>query len=83
MASSRNNTLAFSSAGSRILSGTDDATGSFGAIQFLKESTIDQCVATNVEDTSDLEDTFSAGTVIYGNFTTVGISSGLVALHRV
>ena len=83
MASSRNNTLAFSSGGSRILSGTDDDTGSFGAIQFLKESTINQCIATNVDDASDLEDTFSAGTIIYGNFTTVGISSGLVALHKI
>ena len=83
MASSRNNTLEFSSAGSKILSGTDNASGSFGAIQCLKQSTIDTLTATNVNDTSDLLTTFDAGTIIYGNFTAVGISSGLVALHKV
>jgi hypothetical protein len=83
MASSRNNALEFSSAGSRILSGSDNETGSFGAIQFLKDSTLNAVTATNVSGTSDLLTSFGAGTIIYGNFTTVGTSAGLVALHRV
>ena len=83
MARSRNNALEFSSAGSRILSGTDNDSGSFGAIQFLKDSTLNLVTATNVSGTSDLLTTFGAGTIIYGNFTAVGISSGLVALHKV
>lgn len=84
MASSRNNALEFSSAGSIILSGAATSTGSFGAIQFLKDSTLSGTLtATNVSGSASLLTTFGAGTIIYGNFTTVQISSGLVALHRV
>lgn len=81
MASSRNNTLEFSSAGSIILSGSSSYSGNagnIGAIQFLKDSEIDEVGATNIYaadgttlDTDDLADTFNAGTIIYGNFTFV------------
>jgi hypothetical protein len=84
MASSRNNALEFSSAGSTILSGAATSSGRFGAIQFLKDSTLSGTLtATNVSGSASLLTTFGAGTIIYGNFTTVQISSGLVALHRV
>jgi hypothetical protein len=86
MASSRNNALEFSSAGSKILRGAASDTGRFGAIQFLSDSTLSGTLtATNVDGTADLltVGTFGAGTIIYGNFTTVQISSGCVALHKV
>jgi hypothetical protein len=88
MASSRNNALEFSSAGSVILKkGTTDTfnTSTFGAIQVLKDCTISSVTATNVDNSSSLHDSFGAGTIIYGNFSaiTLGGSSGTVALHKV
>ena len=85
MASSRNNALEFSSVGSRILSGTDNDSGSFGVIQFLKDSTLAGLTATNVDNSADLLTSFGAGTIIYGNFTSVEVSgaASLVQLHKV
>lgn len=93
MASSRNNTLEFSSAGSIIVSGANSYTGGagkFGAIQCLKDTEIDEVNALNIYnkdgttlDTDALADTFNAGTIIYGDFTDIALVSGLVALHRV
>ena len=43
MARSRNNALEFSSAGSIVINAADGATaGPFGAIQFLKDSELDE-----------------------------------------
>ena len=94
MAKSRNNALEFSSAGSIIVSGTNSYSsndgGKFGAVQFLKDSTIDELLATNIVtddgvtlSTTDLQDTFNAGTIIYGDFTDITLDGGLVALHRI
>lgn len=84
MARSRNNALEFSSAGSIVINAADGATaGSFGAIQILKDSTISALTATNVTNSADLLTSFGAGTIIYGNFTSVTISAGLVQLHKV
>ncbi len=83
MLSSRNNTLEFSSAGSVILSGSSSATGRFGAIQFIKDSEVDEIDATNVSNTNALGTTFNAGTILYGDFTNMTLISGLVALHKV
>ena len=84
MASSRNNALEFSSVGSLVMSAASGgANGSFGAIQFLKDSTLSALTATNVTNSDSLLTTFGAGTIIYGNFTSVTISGGLVQLHRV
>ena len=84
MASSRNNALEFSSAGSIVINAADGATaGSFGAIQILKDSTLSALKATNVTNSADLLTSFGAGTIIYGNFTSVTISAGLVQLHKV
>ena len=87
MASSRNNALEFSSVGSIVINAADGATaGTFGAIQFLKDSTLSALTATNVENSADLLNTsFGAGTIIYGNFTSVTVSgaASLVQLHKV
>jgi hypothetical protein len=85
MASSRNNALEFSSVGSIVINATTGVSpaGTYGAIQFLKDSTISALTATNVTNQDDLITTLGAGTIIYGNFTFVAISSGLVQLHKV
>ena len=86
MARSRNNALEFSSAGSIVINAADGATpGTFGAIQFLKDSTLSALTATNVENSADLLTSFGAGTIIYGNFTSVTVSGAgsLVQLHKV
>ena len=84
MARSRNNALEFSSAGSIVINAADGATaGPFGAIQFLKDSELDEVIATNVQNYADLQTTFGAGTILYGNFTSVTLSTGLAQLHRV
>lgn len=84
MARSRNNALEFSSAGSVIVTDSGDESGSFGAIQILQDTTLGATVtATNVAGTSLASKTFGAGTILYGNFTRVTVSTGLVALHRV
>jgi hypothetical protein len=86
MARSRNNALEFSSAGSIVINAADGATaGTFGAIQFLKDSTLSALTATNVDNSADLLTSFGAGTIIYGNFTSVTVSGAgsLVQLHRV
>ena len=86
MAKSRNNALEFSSAGSIVINAADGATaGTFGAIQFLKDSTLSALTATYVENSADLLTSFGAGTIIYGNFTSVTVSgaASLVQLHKV
>ena len=86
MAKSRNNALEFSSAGSIVINAAAGATaGSFGAIQFLKDSTLSALTATNVDNSADLLTSFGAGTIIYGNFTSVTVSgaASLVQLHKV
>ena len=84
MASSRNNALEFSSAGSVIIDSASGPTpGKFGAIQFLKDSTIDALTETKITNSDKLLTSFGAGTIIYGQFSSVTISGGLVALHKV
>lgn len=84
MARSRNNALEFSSAGSVIVTDAGDESGSFGAIQVLQDTTLGSTItATNVSGASLASKVLGAGTVIYGNFTRVTVTSGLVALHKV
>ena len=86
MLSSRNNTLEFSSGGSILLNGGAVSSGRFGAIQILQDTVIDYVVANNVDQTTHVSydsKSFNAGTILYGDFTTVSVTSGLVALHRV
>lgn len=89
MASSRNNTLEFSSGGSIILGSGDEITSaSIGAIQFINDSVLETLTSENI-DQSNYELTGSttpvipAGTIIYGQISAVKVASGLIACHRV
>ena len=83
MNSSKNQTLEFSSAGSALInSSSSSPSGTFGAIQFLKDSTISAITASKITNDTLLLDSFTAGTVLYGEFSGVSVTSGLVALHR-
>ena len=84
MSSSKNNTLNFSAAGSAIAGEGTTITGKFGAIQFLTDGTIDSLTATNIDESAaTLLKTFGAGTIIYGNITSVAVSGGIAALHKI
>ena len=86
MASSRNNALEFSSVGSVLATSLDSTTGSFGAIQVLQDTTFGTVVSSNVDQTTHTAlsgKTLGAGTILYGQFSSVNIGSGLVALHKV
>ena len=84
MSKSRNNALEFSSVGSSIIDAAAGATaGNFGAIQFLKDATISAVAGVSIDNIAKLQTSFSAGTVIYGKFTSVTLSAGLVALHKI
>ncbi len=86
MASSRNNALEFSSVGSILATDGDTTTGSFGAIQVLQDTTFGPVVSSNVDQTTHtgfIGKTLGAGTILYGQFSSVVIGSGLVQLHRV
>ena len=72
MNSSKNQTLEFSSAGSAIInSASSSPAGTFGAIQFLKDSTLDVVTTSKVTNPALLLTSFTAGTVLYGEFTGV------------
>ena len=86
MASSRNNALEFSSVGSILLTDSDNSQGSFGAIQVLQDTTFGLVLSSNVDQTTHTSfngKTLGAGTIIYGQFSSVAVTSGLVQLHRV
>lgn len=86
MASSRNNTLEFSSAGSQILGSGDEATiTNIGAIQVINDTNILSMTASNIDTSLQVLTgaTLPAGTIIYGKISAVKLTSGLVALHRV
>ena len=87
MASSRNNALEFSSVGSIILDGDNHPstpTGSYGAIQFLKDTQITSITAQNITNEDELYVGIGAGTIIYGKISAVTIATGgLVAVHKV
>ena len=84
MSSSRNNTLEFSSVGSDILEAADAVTGKrYGALQILNDTVFGALNASNIDTTSKLVGaTFDAGTVIYGAFSEVTVTSGIVAAHK-
>jgi len=84
MASSRNNTQEFPSPGSVSVSKGPAGAGSDGAIQILKDSTLSSLSGTGIDNIASLETAFTAGTIIYGQFTNGTVdSSGLAAFHRV
>jgi len=86
MASSRNNTLEFSSAGSQVLGASDTATlTSIGAIQVINDAVFATVTGSNVDQSLQVLTgiTVPAGTVIYGQFTAVAVTSGVAICHRV
>ena len=86
MASSRNNALEFSSVGSILLTDGDNSQGSFGAIQVLQDTTFSLVLSSNVDQTTHTAfngKTLGAGTILYGQFSSVAVTSGLVQLHIV
>jgi hypothetical protein len=86
MASSRNNALEFSSVGSVLATSLDTTEGSFGAIQVLQDTTFGTVVSSNVDQTTHTAlsgKTLGAGTILYGQFSSVSVVNGLVALHKV
>ena len=84
MSSSRNNTLEFSSVGSEILQAADAVTGKrFGALQIINDAVFSVLTASTVEGSAKLVGpTIPAGTVIYGVFSEVTVTSGIVAAHK-
>jgi hypothetical protein len=85
MASSRNNALEFSSVGSVLLTDLDTSTGSFGAIQVLQDTQLGTVLSSNVDQTQTAFSgkTLGAGTILYGQFSAVTVTSGLVQVHKV
>jgi hypothetical protein len=78
------NTVDPESVGSIIVdSSSGSVAGRFGAIQVLVDCTISSIAGTTVGSVEKLQTSFAAGTILYGVFTEVTLSGGLVALHNV
>ena len=84
MSSSRNNTLEFSSVGSEILIAADAVTAKrYGALQVINDAVFSALTASNVDGTANLlGTTIAAGTILYGAFSEVTVTSGIVAAHK-
>jgi len=85
MSSSRNNTLEFSSVGSEVLDAGDSVTGKrYGAIQVVTDANFSTLTADNVDQSlAALTGVgIGAGTVLYGQFNAVTVTSGLVICHK-
>ena len=84
MSSSRNNTLEFSSVGSDILEAADAVTGQrYGALQIINDTIFSNLVADNVDGITNLQGiTIAAGTVLYGQFSALTITTGVVVAHK-
>tara|TARA_R110002126_G_scaffold284059_1_gene433577 strand:- start:250 stop:507 length:258 start_codon:yes stop_codon:yes gene_type:complete len=84
MASSRNNALEFSSAGSEILIAADAVTAKrYGALQVINDAVFSALTASNVDGVANLVGaTIAAGTILYGSFSEVTVTSGIVAAHK-
>jgi hypothetical protein len=85
MASSRNNALEFSSAGSEILGAGDSVTAKrYGAIQLVTDTNFSVLTANNVDQLGAVLTGvgIGAGTILYGQFSAVAVTSGLVICHK-
>lgn len=84
MSNSRNNSLQFSSAGSQVLRGGEDASGKFGAVQCLAATSFSTLTAANIGDQYNHLTTYEipAGTVLYGEFTNIEVNTGFVICHK-
>ena len=82
---SRNNALEFSTVGSEVLDAGDSVTGKkYGAIQIITDTNFSTLTANNVDQSSAVLTGvgISAGTVLYGQFSAVAVTSGLVICHK-
>ena len=82
---SRNNALEFSSVGSEVLDAGDSVTGKkYGAIQIITDTNFSTLTANNVDQSSAVLTgvEIGAGIVIYGQFSAVAVTSGLVICHK-
>lgn len=78
------NTVDPESLGSVIVdSSSGSVAGRFGAIQVLNDCTISSIAGITITGVDKLQTSFAAGTILYGVFTELTITSGLVALHNV
>jgi len=82
---SRNNALEFSTVGSEVLDAGDSVTGKkYGAIQIITDTNFSTLTANNVDQSSAVLTgvAIGAGTVLYGQFSAVAVTSGLVICHK-
>ena len=82
---SRNNALEFSSVGSEVLDSGDSVTGKkYGAIQIITDTNFSTLTANNVDQSSAVLTgvEIGAGIVLYGQFSAVAVTSGLVICHK-
>ena len=85
MSSSRNNTLEFSSVGSEVLgAGASVIARRYGAIQLVTDTNFSLLTANNVDQSSAVlvGVGIGAGTILYGQFSQVAVTSGLVICHK-
>ena len=82
---SRNNALEFSTVGSEVLDAGDSVTGKkYGAIQIITDTNFSTLTANNVDQSSAVLTgvEIGAGIVLYGQFSAVAVTSGLVICHK-
>ena len=82
---SRNNALEFSTVGSEVLDAGDSFTGKkYGAIQIITDTNFSTLTANNVDQSSAVLTgvEIGAGIVLYGQFSAVAVTSGLVICHK-
>ena len=84
MANSRNNALEFSSVGSEAFTSGGSTTGQrYGALQIINDTVFSALVADNVDGIANLLSiTIAAGTVLYGQFSALTITTGVVVAHK-
>lgn len=77
--------MSFGTEGTTTLSGATGTakTGNWGILQVLDDTLIETIVDANETETSPLNGkTLLAGTVLYGKFTSVDLTSGFVRLYK-
>ena len=82
---SRNNALEFSTVGSEVLDAGDSVTGKkYGAIQIITDTNFSTLTANNVDQSSAVLTGVEIGAciVLYGQFSAVAVTSGLVICHK-
>ena len=79
----RNNTLSFSLSGDESIDDTAAHAGAFGAVQVINDAIISAITMPNVTNSDGYTTiTLSARTVIYGDVTSITLTSGIVTAHQ-